>query len=376
MSFGPDVTFSQQAEIWLHQLATRKRKPIAPATMRAFRSYVRKLNSIILPETKLVDVGNGFVKNLVTELCEEDLSPKTVRELISTVKQVVASAVDSEGEPLFQRTWKASHIDAPIVVASEQRQECYTTEEIDQLIKNAAMGSERVLYAVAAGTGARISEILAIRVNGTGQQSSWDKDQALIRVRSTVFNGKELLGHVKTPAARREVDLDPRLNQLVQDFVELNGIQSGEFLFRARSGRPAHLKTVRERLQKHGLGKGLHAMRRYRVTRLREMGCPESILRAWIGHASSATGSISDVYDKTAEKADLRKQWSQKVGTGFQIPALEHPASATDVTLARPTALAEPPAPTNIHPPYVAEDNDLDNFFHSTPEQELVSEEV
>lgn len=63
----------------------------------------------------LADINSGTLRDLVTQLVAEELSAKTIGELVATVKQVVASAVDNNGDPPFPRQWNSRHIDAPAI---------------------------------------------------------------------------------------------------------------------------------------------------------------------------------------------------------------------------------------------------------------------
>ena len=148
------VTFSGQAELWLRELAARKRKPVSPATLRVFGSYVRRLTPMI-GELKLADVNNGVLRELVQKLDAEELSAKTINELVSLVKQVVGSVVDQDGNKVYRREWNHAFIDLPVV--SDQKQPCVTANDVQRCIKDAATDQERVLYCVLAGSGLRIA---------------------------------------------------------------------------------------------------------------------------------------------------------------------------------------------------------------------------
>ena len=310
-----DVTFHEQAEKWLADLATRNANPFRPATLRAFGSYVRRLTPMI-GRTPLAEISNGVAKQVVTMLCDQGFAPKTVNEILAALKSVIASAVDpATGEQLFPITWNSKYIDAPVVGA--QHQPCLTRPELEECIRNAASEQERLFYCVLAGTGLRVSEALATCVSGGQDQTSWDQESSSIRVRSSVYRSKEQ-ARLKTPSARRTVDLDPRLNDLIAQYVAANKIQPGAFLFQSRTGRSMYLVTATARLAKHGeRAKGFHAFRRLRITYLRELGVPEDILRFWAGHSGKG---ITDRYSKLAENAELRKQWASKCGLGFDLP--------------------------------------------------------
>ncbi len=74
------------------------------------------------------------LKDLVGKLVAEDLAPKTIGELVSVVKKVVASAVSDDGEKLFPRDWNPEFIDLPAVI--KQAQPCATKEDVERAIKN------------------------------------------------------------------------------------------------------------------------------------------------------------------------------------------------------------------------------------------------
>jgi integrase len=280
---------------------------------------------------KLAEINNATLRDLVQQLDRKGLSAKTINELVAVVKQVVGSLVDpNTGEPLLKREWSARFIDCPTVTASEQKQYCATREDVQRCLKGAATDQEKVLYALLAGSGLRIAEALSIHADGREDQTSWDPKGQAIHVRSSIFGGREI-PRLKTQASRRVVDLAPALNDLVAHFVEINGIHRGDYLFQARSGRVMHVKTARERLAKHGIP-GFHSFRRYRITRLREFGVPEDLVRYWAGHEGQ---SITDRYSKLAENVEVRREWASRPGLlGFDSPDLtrsEHTTSRRTV---------------------------------------------
>jgi hypothetical protein len=159
------------------------------------------------------------------------------------------------------------------------------------------------------------AECLAIHVGNADGQTSWNQDAAAITVQSSIYRGQEQ-PRLKTQAAYRTVDLDPRLNIQIAEFAAKNSREVGSFLFQSKRG-PMRLKTARNRLHKlHA--EGFHCFRRFRTTRLRERNVPEDILRYWIGHGGQ---SISDRYSKLAENVELRKEWAgvEGAGLGFDI---------------------------------------------------------
>ncbi len=395
--------FGLQAQRWLAGLVTQRRRPLSPASISAFTSYVRRLVPMIGAEKPLADINSGTLRDLVTKLVGEGLSAKTIGELVATAKQVVASAVDGNGDPIFPRQWNYRHIDAPSI--GKQTQPSLAREDVERSIKNASTAQESLLYAVLAGSGLRIAECLAIHVGDADGQTSWNQDAAAITVQSSIYRGQEQ-PRLKTQAANRTVDLDPGLNIQIAEFAGKNDRKAGSFLFQNKRGGPMHLKTARNRLRKLGV-KGFHSFRRFRTTRLRERYVPEDILRYWIGHAGQ---SISDRYSKLAENVELRKEWAgvEGAGLGFDVRLVEVPppksnskaksSSRTKSASPSKTPACKDPkaeivvkrslvrrkprlnvpgiveAPTS--PAYVASDEDLDPAFFQEPAPSPTQEEL
>jgi integrase len=382
---GLSYLFGPQAQRWLHSLASQRRNPLSPTSISAFTSYVNRLVPMIGADKPLADINSGTLRDLVTQLIAEALSPKSIGELVATVKQVVASAVDGNGDPIFPRQWNSKHIDAPSI--GKQKQPSITRQDVERCIKDAASDQEQVLYCALAGSGLRIAEALAIHVSGTEDQTSWNPESQTIVVRSSIFNGREI-PRLKTVAARRTVDIDLRLNDLIATFVEISGIEPGDYLFQARSGRPMHLKTARRRLAARGIP-GFHSFRRFFVSRRRSLGFPEFLLRSIVGHSGKSITeehsgkSVTDLYDKSAEDEAYRKEWASKAGLGFELPELGtsgRPESRIDSPRrtvkpgmthgpAEPVSLAEEVV---VPSPYQASDEDLPAELFERPTEQLI----
>src|SRR6266480_7816678 len=92
----PGTTFRQQAEWWMESLSTRRRRPLKPATIYRWQDC---LDRWILPNlaNKLVsEVGNGALRQFVEILTAARLALKTIVNVVTVVKFIVASAVDEE----------------------------------------------------------------------------------------------------------------------------------------------------------------------------------------------------------------------------------------------------------------------------------------
>ena len=90
------IMFKDAGESWLQQCMTRKRNPISSATARGYSSYLAKLDSLV-GDLPLAQVTNKTAKSVIETLSAEELSAKTITEIISVLKYVVASVLDENG---------------------------------------------------------------------------------------------------------------------------------------------------------------------------------------------------------------------------------------------------------------------------------------
>lgn len=275
----------------------------------------------------LADINNGTLRDLANKIPG---SPKTVNETLMVVKQVIKSTRDPQtGAQLYPLVFDHEFIDAPTV--KDQKQPCATVEQVNTAIRTARSWQEQLLMILLAGTGIRISEALAIRVgpedvlhhNGNGELdvTAFLESEGVIRVRSTIYKNTEYASKLKTAAAKRDVDLDPRLAPRIAEFIRAHKITPGSFLFQSETGDVMNLETATRRLRTRKIP-GFHSFRRFRITHLRQSRIPEDLVRYWAGHSAEA---ITDRYDKAAEDMAFRKHWSKQAGLGFDLQALGSP---------------------------------------------------
>jgi hypothetical protein len=111
-----------------------------------------QMDSPNLGNNLLSEVRNGVLRQFVVILSAAGLAPKTIVNVVTVVKLVVASAVDEEGDQLHPRVWNHEFIQLPLVIKEKQNCPTITETEISALLKNV---NERyaVLVALVAGTG-------------------------------------------------------------------------------------------------------------------------------------------------------------------------------------------------------------------------------
>jgi hypothetical protein len=103
------------------------------------------------------------------------------------------------------------------------------------------------------------------------------------------------------------------------------GRQRGEFLFASKNNTPLKPSYIRQYILAPLGIPGAHSLRRLRTSHLRAVGCNESVLRYWLGHANR---DVTDSYDKSAEDAEFRRTWVERCGTGLEISAATVPTPA------------------------------------------------
>lgn len=306
------VTFRQQAEWWLRYMQKRKRKPIKPATMKGWENHLKKWLNPNLGDIPVADINNRILKELVSKMTDAGLSPQTIHTYVKTVKMVVASAVNEDGEELYPRKWNNEFIDLPEI--KDQRTPSFTGEDLTQIVAS-AKGQFRLLYALLGGTGLRIGEAAGLEIQDVSP------DAFIIRIRQSVWNGQKQAP--KTHSALREVDLHPSLTAMLKAFI---GERKAGLLFQTKNGRPLLQSNIIRRslhpiLKKTGRAKsGFHSFRRYRVTHLRKNRVPEDLLRFWIGHAGK---SVTDGYSMVKSDVAFRQLCAANVGLGFELPATD-----------------------------------------------------
>lgn len=301
-------TFASQAQVFLDSLAAR-RSPVKPATLSTWRNLI---DVHILPQIgqeSLATFDNGGMKRFVDFLCsEKEMSPRHLRDVVLVTKLILKSAIDSNGNFLYPRVWNSSFLDLPRVKPFNGR--AATQEIIEVAIKSCPKYA--MFFALAAASGLRIGEMLAIRIGEEADNTCWVEKDSAIYVRKSIW--KRQPQEPKTEAAYRTVDLCTEINSAVSAFA---GNRRG-YLFASPTKGPLSETTV----YKYGLSKtqipGAHALRRFRVSHLRKHFnvVPEDLLRYWIGHASK---SVTDGYSRLAQDVQLRKAVAERVGLGFSL---------------------------------------------------------
>jgi integrase len=306
------ITFKRQAEFWLEFLVKRKRNPLQKTTIDNRRYTLDKWICPFLGDTYLAEVNNFALRKLVEEMAAVSLSPASIRDYCNIVKEVVASAIDQNGEEKFPRKWNKEYIDAPVV--GKQRQPTSDCAGISDIVLY-ARNQYRVLYALLAGCGPlRIGEALGLEID-----KHLSEDFRTLSIVQKAIRG-EIQLYLKTKNGTREVDLCSDLARMLREYV-------GD----RRSGLLFHSSTGAQLLQSNALSDSLHPIldymaherggfnifRRFRLTHLVKSDCPDALKYFWSGHAPR---HVSERYVKLTQDRNFRLMWAERIGLGFELP--------------------------------------------------------
>jgi integrase len=290
------------------------------------RSYLKKWLNPFVGDLPLASMDNRIAKDVVAKLSESQLAPKTTVEIFGVLKEVVASAINGDGKQMFLRQWNHEYIDLPVVDPKSQHRPTLNSKQVTDVIDGSS-GRYQALYALLAGTGLRIGEALATKLDPySDDHTTISSDCKTIHVRKSVWNGQEQ--KPKTENAIRSVDIPEALAAFLKAFA---GDRTSGFFFQTDSGLPLGQSDIlRDSL--HNLGvEGFHCFRRFRTSVLRKNRVPWDLEKFWIGHASK---DITDKYaEQLKEDVESRREWTERVGLGFIVPHVSRVPQLTVVSL-------------------------------------------
>jgi DNA-binding transcriptional MerR regulator len=266
------------------------------------------------------------VADFITKLVKDSYGAKTIKNYFGVIKMVVASAKDkATRKPLYPVAWDNDVLLMPRVNAKKQNRPTFTDKQVSQIVERAE-GQYKVLFAVLAASGLRISELLGLRIENVLD------DCYRLRIIEKNYAGRQE-DRLKTVNAERIVELHSTAAQLLRSHI--HQCTSGFVFENKKHNAPCATNILKRYLHPILLGSdgktgvtgqkaGEHAFRRYRDGYLRTQGCPAGLLKYWLGH--SRTEDMSDLYDGSMHDEAYRMEMAEKLGTGFDV------ASCTDCT--------------------------------------------
>jgi hypothetical protein len=307
----PGTTFRQQAEWWMESLSSGRRRPLKPATIYGWQHC---LDRWILPNlaNKLVsEVGNGALRQFVEILTAARLAPKTIVNVVTVVKFVVASAVDEEGDQIHPRVWNYEFMQLPLVIRENQSRPTVTEAEISGLLK-----SLKERYAV----------LVALVDRGCESVRPW---QFALRIFTRIVRCctyGEACGTDASKHRRLRTRFDSWISRRHwhKFYADIRKERMAT-CFTTRAGHLLDQRNSREALHGAGNRGGFHRFRRFRFSVLRRAGVPENLIKQWLAHSQN----LMDLYaaQLRLDKA-YRREWCDRAGLGFELGELGYKSLA------------------------------------------------
>lgn len=311
-ALGRTQTVEQFLRYWLDAVA---KATVRPSTQERNESCVRVHIVPHLGKVRLNKLTGQQIQIVYGRLADEGLAPASVVRVHAVLHRALKMAV----------RWKliasnpADDVDKPQVGRSEMQH--LSKAQVEALLEHATDAVFRAFYALAATTGLRRGELLALKWSDV----DFDRGTVLVQRTAQRLKGRGIvLGEPKTSAGRRSV----RLGELAKrELRSLRAAQAEDRLragpawsdlglvFASVAGTPLEearvTRTFQRDLEKAGLPKvRLHDLRHTFATLALEQGVPMKAVQGALGHAK--IGTTMDVYghltpamqDSVAESMD------------------------------------------------------------------------
>ena len=291
-----DITFAQAGQKFIDELPTAPRRGSAlkPSTLKLYRHHFERVRPII-GQIPLVDLNGSHIRLLLSQLKADDLRPATINGAYTVVKLICNYPKNEHGDLLFPKRFDLDFVGLPLIRQAEQDTPAATVEDIQRALE---VPDQRVvlLVALAAASGLRVSELLALTLGDQPGQDCLDLEKGVIHVRKTL----------KTPSAARTVYLPISFIEWLRSQIS----QSEGRLF--KFSKPMLYKL----LGQHKLPPP-HSYRRFYATWRRKQGMVEETLKHQMGHSKGS--DITSRYSRATEDPEFIRQEVERCGLGFSL---------------------------------------------------------
>ena len=214
--------FSVFAARWQTEVLVHKKA----STAATIKGHINRLLIPVFGNLAIGDLDSERVQSFLNRLVG-NASPNTVKNVWTTLRIMWNSAV----------AWKyvTGELRVELPKARKLTMRCYAVEEVKRILAH-TKGADRVFFWLAAESGLRAGELIALRA------SDVDVEKLSVEVTKAIWNGSE--DNPKTEAAFRSVCISSRLGSQVKEY--LAGRTDG-YLFQTSSGNPWGASNVLER---------------------------------------------------------------------------------------------------------------------------------
>lgn len=281
----PDVPFDYRpskftsvekfADIWETQVLTHQKPSSIKAAKSHLKIYLRKHLGKVLLHELTPQIQQHFVT-----LLSQKVSRKTVLNVIGTLSSMMRTA-----KSWGYCTQTVTLADLALPADKIHNQPRFFNGEEARKIITIAPEPYRTMFAIAAMTGLRVGEVVAL------QKQDLDFEHCVIHVRRSAWYGR--VQTVKSKASAAPVSLSDALATLLKVYLEAWKPNPEGFLFLNRNGRPYASNKVVE----HGLWPvldnlklpraGMHAFRHCHASLLMDVGANPTVTRDQMRHSDS-----------------------------------------------------------------------------------------
>ena len=280
----PVVSFGQAATAWKERHLTANKKPSSQRSMGCeLRNHILPL----LKDTPIEDVNYPTIRGVIAAWQKKGLSTKSTKNLFGIVRAVYNFYLDEQAQSgtTSLQPWLIKWKKVKPTTDIEEEPSCFEEEQMAAIVYNAKNQLHRAVYALAAGTGARVAELFALRWEDLNLQLG--DGTGVVTIRRTVFEGQEFT--TKSNKVRH-VPIDASVVEELKK--HLNGRRRG-YVFQTRNGTALResniLPDLHDVLDELGIPHaGFHAFRHGRCSFLIRSDVSRAIIREWLGHGSEA----------------------------------------------------------------------------------------
>jgi len=235
VSANPRLRFGEAADQWLAGPVSTLR----PATQAVYRNAIETHLRKRWERTRLDAISANDVARLVSDLRASGRAEWTIAGILGALGQVFRHAMTRLGWLGTNPTTLLGKGERPRMSATPRRR-IYERDELAQTLAS-AQEPMRTLFALAAVTGARLSELLGLT---WGDVDLDDLGAAGVRIEWQVDRAGERRP-LKTDESRRSIELPSSLAAALKRHKLAGGAPSGStFVFATRSGRPLSQRNV------------------------------------------------------------------------------------------------------------------------------------
>jgi integrase len=313
---GRIASLAEFADRWRREVLIHHK----PSSIKAANSHLRCHILPLLGKTKLEELGLEVQQGFITRLAAA-VARKTATNVVGTLS-VMLSTAKNWGyicEPV-----EFGKLTMPVQEVKEDAR-FFTAEEAKKIISTAEEPF-RTMFAIAAMTGVRAGELLAL------QMDDLDFERKLIHIRRSVWRGR--IQTVKSKASRASVAMPDVLSLILKAYLKSWRENPMKLLFINRRGRPYNATKVVQKALWPVLDElkiercGLHAFRYTHSSLLLETGASPTVAQAQLRHSDpritlgiyghiigdsqrNAVDRVAEILDPNGPKSVSSGEWIQ-----------------------------------------------------------------